>query len=258
MSDPNNPHGPSDPYGAPGSSNPYGNGGSYPPPPPGQGSSPYGSPGQPGYGQPYGQGPGQPPYGAPPGQGGFGTSGGSTPTDGVSIASLVLSVLCCTGLIGIILGIVGLGRTKNGQRKGRWAAVSGIVIGVLSLFVVGGVVLFGFVLANTVVTPGNAEAGQCVDIDEDAGTVVMTKAECADEHDGEIVGVEEITDANQGDVEAGIVEYCGQVLSADDLATIQADSSLELSAVIEDPDDVTVGDTLICYVEGDDLTAPVL
>jgi hypothetical protein len=48
-----------------------------------------------------------------------------------------------------------------------------------------------------------------------------------------------------------MASYCQEVLSAEDLEVITADTSLELNAVIEDPSDVSNGDHLVCYVEGD-------
>ncbi|GAA1865040.1 DnaJ domain-containing protein [Myceligenerans crystallogenes] len=52
-------------------------------------------------------------------------------TDQISIAAFVLA-LACSGVLGIPFGIAGLIRTRNGRRKGRWAAVWAIVIGVVT------------------------------------------------------------------------------------------------------------------------------
>ncbi|TYL52092.1 hypothetical protein FXB39_06755 [Nocardioides sp. BGMRC 2183] len=232
MSDPNNPYGPpsgSDPYGQSGGSNPYGQ-----------------------------------PYGAPysPDPSGFGAPAAKPPTDGVSIASFVLSLLCCTGLIGMILGFVGLSRTKDGKRGGRWMSVAGIVIGAVTLVGAIGVGAIVFFVADQVVTPGNAEVGQCVDIDEEDGEVAMIKKDCTEDHDGEIVGTEDVTDDNRDAIADQLTGYCTQVVSAEDQTTIQefsdANGDLEYNAMIQDPDDVQSGDRLVCYVEGDDLSEPIL
>ncbi|WP_141012764.1 DUF4190 domain-containing protein [Nocardioides sambongensis] len=241
MSDPNNPYGPpngSDPYGQSSGGNPYD--------PPGGSPNPYG----------------QPQYGTPYGAGGYGAPGTEAKTDGVSIASFVLSLLCCTGLIGMILGFVGLSRTKDGKRKGRWMAVAGIVIGAVTLVGALAVGAITFFIADQVVTPGNAEVGQCVDIEDVDGDVAMVKKDCTDEHDGEIVGVADITADNRDDVADRLSEYCSEVVSAEDRATIDefssANGTLQYRAVTQDPDDVEAGDRLVCYVEGDDLTEPIL
>lgn len=64
----------------------------------------------------------------------------SVPLDGVSVASLLASVLMC-GPLGFILGIIGLARTADDKRRGRWAAVAGIAISSLTMLVVIGYVM---------------------------------------------------------------------------------------------------------------------
>lgn len=233
----------SDPYGSNSGSNPYG-------------QSPYGQ--QPPAPSPYGGGGGY--GGGPQGFGGSGNGFGGQPpkTDGVSIASFVLSLLCCTGLIGLILGFVGLSRTKNGQRKGRGFAIAGIVLGVLSLFVVAGGIIFLVYFANTLVTPDNAKVGQCIDTERDGSTVLLTKAECTEEHDAEVVAVVEVTDENRDDIANGMAVYCITAIAEEDQEAVTPYLS-DLDAVIEDPDDVSVGDTLVCYVEpSGKLSDPIL
>jgi hypothetical protein len=207
-----------------GNDNPYGG-----PPPPGQ--NPYGA-------QPY---PGGDPYGGQPAE---------AKTDGISIAAFVTGLLCCAP-VGVVLGIIGIRRTKDGQRKGRWAAIVGLVLGALGILAWIGVVAGGVWIFNNAVTPDNAEVGQCINIETDDNEVTMLKKECSEEHDGEIVAVEEVDSENKEAIEVGMASYCQEVLSAEDLEVINADTSLELNAVIEDPSDVSNGDHLVCYVEGD-------
>ncbi len=211
-------------------------------------SNPYGN-------DPYGQQPPNP-YGAAPG------SGFNEPakTDGVSIASLVLSLICCAP-VGLILGFVGLKRTKGGQRKGRGLAVTGIVLGLLGLLVwvgLGIAAVAGVAWFESIVEPGDAEVGQCVNIDDEGDTVFMREAECNEEHDAEIVGVAEVTDENLEQVESQMAGYCAEVISQEDLAKL-ADYLQDVKAVTQDPNDVEVGDDLVCYVQpGDKLDAPIL
>jgi hypothetical protein len=235
----------SDPYGQNPPQNPYGQ--NQPP-------NPYGQPAPPP--APYASGAGGG-YGAP---GSF--PGGSDPmppkTDGVSVAALVTSLLCCLAPIGVILGIVGLSRTKGGQRKGRGLAVAGIVIGLLMSIgsAVAGAALFLF--ADSLVTPAKAEVGQCVDIDDSDGTILMRKKECTESHDAEIVGVAKVTSANLSEVKDSMAGYCAKAIDSDDLAKL-TEYIQDINAVIEDPDKVSVGDHLVCYVEPDDeLTKPIL
>jgi curved DNA-binding protein CbpA len=64
----------------------------------------------------------------------------AVPLDGVSVASLIASVLMC-GPLGFVLGIIGLARTADDKRRGRWAAVAGIAISSLTMLVVIGYVM---------------------------------------------------------------------------------------------------------------------
>lgn len=238
MSDPYGQNPPQNPYGQNQPQNPYGQA-PVPPPP-----APYAS----------GSGGG---YGAP---GAF--PGGSDPmppkTDGISIAALVTSLLCCLAPLGVILGFVGLSRTKGGQRKGRGLAIAGIVIGLLMSIGSAAAGAALFVFADSVVTPDDAEVGQCVDIDEEDGTVLMREQKCTEEHDAEIVGIAKVTSDNLDEIKDGMAAYCATAIDPDDLVKL-APYAGDLNAVIEDPEDVSVGDHLVCYVEPDDeLTKPIL
>jgi hypothetical protein len=216
-------------------------------------SNPYGN-------NPYGQQPPSNPYGPPGGGSGFNQP---AKTDGVSIASLVTSLVCCAP-VGLVLGFVGLKRTKGGQRKGRGLAITGIVLGLLGILVWVGLAIAavaGVAWFDSLVTLDEAEAGQCVDIDADGDTVLMYEAECDEEHDAEIVGVAEVTDENLQQIESEMAGYCvTTVISEADLAKIGEVAGVEdIKAVTEDPNDVEVGDSLICYVEpGEKLDAPIL
>lgn len=123
---------------------------------------------QPGYPQPGGGQPGSPypqPGGGYPGGGypGGGYPGGGYPqapyspnqyqagsrTDGVSIAALVTGILG-TGVIALVLGIVGLRRTKKNGTQGRGFAIAGVVLGGLGLlsWIVAGVLIGTAVVAH--------------------------------------------------------------------------------------------------------------
>jgi len=226
-------------------------------------SNPYGN-------DPYGQQPPNP-YGAgggssfnAPGAGGF----EQPKTDGVSIASFVLSLLCC-GPIGLILGIVGVTRTKNGQRKGRWAAIAGIVIGIVGMLAAGGIVAVIVFVVNSQITPDNAEAGQCMDVREDGDTIYLTKKDCAEDHDGEIVYVAEFGDIEANDPslmpddindlsDAGISQaVCSSLMDPADVRKIPTDLTWGLA--LEDTDNPADSDPFICYVESSDkLDKPIL
>lgn len=214
------------------------------------GSNPYGQP------NPYGGGgAGGGNYGPPQG-GGFGQV--PPKTDGVSIAALLLSFLCFLAPIGVILGFVGLGRTKGGRRKGRGLAIAAIVVGILMSLISAAVALVVFVFADSLVTPESAEVGQCVDVSEKDGSVFLREKDCSEEHDGEIVGVTEITSDNLDDVEDSMAGYCATAIDPDDLAKL-TDYVDDIEAITEDPKNVEVGDHLVCYVNSEDkLSEPIL
>ncbi|WP_211116365.1 DUF4190 domain-containing protein [Glycomyces buryatensis] len=121
-----------DPYG--------GQSGSQPPPPP----QPSGySPQPPGYGQqaPTPYGPPQLPPAMPPAYGGYPMS---MPQNGLGTAGMVLGiigiVLFWCGWIGIVLAIlavifggVGIARANKGEATNKGMAVSGVVLGVITL-----------------------------------------------------------------------------------------------------------------------------
>jgi len=213
-------------------------------------SNPYGN-------DPYGQQP-QNPYGPPGGDSGFNQP---AKTDGVSIASLVLSLICCAP-VGLILGFVGIKRTKGGQRKGRGLAITGVVLGLIGLLAwvgIGIAAIAGVAWFDSLVTLDEAKAGQCIDVDDDdSDAVLLYEAECTDEHDGEIVAVAKVDDDNREEISSAMADYCATLISPEDLATLAGVEGLEYNAVIEDPDDVSNGDTLVCYVTGDDLDEQIL
>lgn len=221
-------------------------------------SNPYGN-------DPYGQQPPNP-YGGGSGGSSFnapGAGGFEQPkTDGVSIASLVLGLLCCAP-VGLILGFVGISRTKGGKRKGRGLAIAGVVLGLLGLLAwigVGIAAVAGVAWFDSLVTPDEAEVGQCINVDDDDNdAVLLYEKECNEEHDGEIVAVAEVDDENRESISSGMVDACTTLISPEDLTTLLAVEGLEFNAVIEDPADVENGDHLVCYVTtGDKLDEALL
>ena len=250
---PNNP----DPYGGAPQSNPYG---SAPPPspytpPPTPPTNPYGAPqfnpsSVPGYG-------GGPQYGGAPGY-----PGAPAKTDGMSIGALVASILgfctCIGFVVGIVLGIIGLRRTKDGRAGGRGLAISAIVIGAigLALYIVGGIII-AVVGINQIVTPSNAKPGQCVNLSKSGDTVTMTKKSCTDSHDAEIIATAKLNSTNLD--AARRPGFCGSLLSPADRVALSSQSGLTVNLVTENPDNMKVGDHVVCYAEGSSkLTSDVL
>lgn len=231
-------------------------------------SNPYGG-GQPGdqYGQnPYG---GQPanPYGAP-----YGGQQGAAPakTDGVSVAALILSLLCCTSLIGLILGFVGLGRTSGGQRKGRGLAIAAVVLG--GLGTLGGIGV-GIALATTDLsdvfdyrTINDLEDGQCINADgltDESSTEVgsILVVDCGEAHDGEVVGTTELSEEQADEFEFNnqqqIREYCDAMLPGEVAADVNKPDPTYFLYLLTDSATPASGDKAVCVVtraDGDQLT----
>lgn len=143
------------------------------------------------HGQPGGYGP-PGSYGPP---GGYGQPA-QAPNDGVSIAGFVLSLLCCTSIIGLILGFVGLSRTKNGQRRGRGLAIAAVIIGIIGTLLFAAGVVGAVWVGKNMALPETTKAGQCVNIlFEDAGDTFLRKVDDCSSADGKVVFVGEYREA---------------------------------------------------------------
>jgi len=221
------------------------------PPPYGAQQPPYGQ--QPPYAeqQPHGQQApyGQQPYGAAP----YGAwQGGNDPgrgTSGVSIASFVLALTCCLGIPAIICGIIGIRKTGPNGQKGRWMAVTGIVLGAVGTLVTAGVIISVVWVSQNFITPGNAEVGMCVDTDEDGDSISMLKTGCSGDHDAEIFAVHELTSAEaeefDPDTSGGL---CASRLDDQSLFTSGA---YEPYTVYEN-DEAEEGDVIVCLIQRTD------
>jgi hypothetical protein len=243
-------------------------GGQTPPPsePPPYGQPPYGQ--QPYGQQPYGQQPyGQPPYGAqqPPygqqpayGQQPYGAApygawqGGNDPgrgTSGVSIASFVLALTCCLGIPAIICGIIGIRKTGPNGQKGRWMAVTGIVLGAIGTLITAGVIISVVWVSQNFITPDNAEVGMCVDTDEDGDSISMLKAGCSDDHDAEIFAVHKLTrtEAEEFDPDTSGGLCAGRL----DDQSLFTSGDYEPYTVYEN-DDAEAGDVIVCLIQRTD------
>jgi hypothetical protein len=83
----------------------------------------------------------QPPI-APPPPGGFAPQpmmppGAPRKSNGAAIGSLICGILGCipfiTGILAVVLGIVGIKKTKDPQVGGKGLAIAGIILGLLSI-----------------------------------------------------------------------------------------------------------------------------
>ncbi|WP_258724888.1 DUF4190 domain-containing protein [Cellulomonas sp. NS3] len=101
-------------------------------------------------------------YGQP---GGYGQPAPATRgTDGMSIAALVTGILGL-GFVPVILGILGLKRTKANGTSGRGLSIAGIVLGILS-FIAWIVIAISLVVASNAIVDSVNEAGGLEELTE--------------------------------------------------------------------------------------------
>ncbi len=109
--------------------------------------------GQPSFGQPAQSFPEPGQYAQYPSQQQYAYIPVAAPTDGFSVAALVLGLLGFN-VVAIIFGIIGLNRTSTGRYTGRGMAIAGIVLGSLSLVVIVVLLIFMFAVMGAAVGSG--------------------------------------------------------------------------------------------------------
>lgn len=155
--------------------------------------------------QPYGQYPPYGPYGQPGPYTGYPQPPQRPTYNGLSIASLVLGIVCCIPPLGLVLGLVALAQIRRRGQNGKGMAVAGIVLSSLSTLlllvsiVTGGAgeawrdFKEGMAEASDASSPFDLKKGECFDIpgsevpDETETSSVPTK-DCATPHDAEVTG----------------------------------------------------------------------
>lgn len=211
--------------------------------------------------QPTGGVPPHNPYGG--GYGSFEPGAPAARTDGVSIAAFVCALTCCAGPIGVGLGIAGIVRTKDGRRRGRWAAVTGLVLGSIgTLALIGGSVALVLAISNTVLEE-DAEVGQCVNTGFlGTDTDDLWDASCSEPHDAEIVAVNVATDELESRYVAGesVRDICADLVD-DEYRPLLSDSDYRVDFATDAfSEDIESGNWLVCYVEradGEQLDGPL-
>ncbi|GHJ57874.1 hypothetical protein NOK12_03930 [Nocardioides sp. OK12] len=241
---------------------------------PGQpGPSPYGEPpAQPPYAQGYPPPPTHQPYGQPfPGGGDPRQEG--PPSKALAITSLVLSFLICVpfvaAIVSIVLGVIVLGRSKDGRAHGRGMAIAGIVISSLVMLAtvvgIGLAVVFGL---NTFKDVNDLAVGDCISAEnlvgadvEEEGFGFITIEDCTDEHDAEVVGTLTLN-AEQAAAYADspVAEIC-QSLVLDDPDLVElVGPGIDLLTITDSAEPVA-GDTVACVLynaDGSPLDEPLL
>lgn len=110
--------------------------------------------------------------------------------DARSVAALVLLGTLALAPVSVVLGALGLRRTRHGVRRGRWCAVLGVVGGlVLTVALAAGTLLRPWVQDPVVDPLRQVHTGDCLDVERaDAGVrVELDERPCDGEHDAEVV-----------------------------------------------------------------------
>ncbi|KAA1418682.1 hypothetical protein F0U44_09300 [Nocardioides humilatus] len=106
--------------------------------------------------------------------------------DRASLVGFALSLTGIASIVGVVLGVLGLRRTADGTKDGRWAAILAVVIGLVAtlgiVVAVAGMVWF----RDNVRTTARVEAGTCVDVDDSDGVLFFPRS-CTSPHHGEVV-----------------------------------------------------------------------
>jgi hypothetical protein len=129
-----------------------------------------------------------PPFAPPPSLYGQGY-GGSTEWKALDLTSVTGFALSLTGIaspVGVVLGAIGLRRTSDGTRAGRWAAILAIVVGIVASLGMAAAVAGTFWFRDNIKTVDRVETGACVDLDDEDG-VLFYPRDCTVGHEAEVV-----------------------------------------------------------------------
>lgn len=170
------------------------------------------------------------------------------------MTGFVLSLTCCLSLVGAIFGLVGLGRTKPGRHRGRWAAVSAVVVGFVFTLATAGLITIGVLVDEPV---EQLEVGDCFDangLDERGDTDDVTgivETSCQDEHDAEVLVRETLSDEQAGDLDSDAEAVCNELLEEEgyDPAAVRRAGIVVPLTGTSSPD---AGDVLVCALAADD------
>lgn len=242
---------------------------------------------QPSYPPSYGRQPPQPPQQPPAYEQGYPPAGGHPygqafpgagdprqevpPSKAMAITSLVLSLLFCVpflaAIVSIVLGVVVLGRSRDGRDHGRGMAIAGIVISTLVLLATVALLVVAVVLGiSSLKDVNDLQRGDCISADtltdgDAEGFGQITVGSCTDEHDAEVVAVKTL-DAEEAEryASASTTEIC-QSLVLDDPELLELVApGIELLTITNSAEPAA-GDKVACILfnaDGSPLDEPLL
>lgn len=239
-----------------------------PPPPPSDAPPSWGArpsyPSPPTYAPPPPTGGGYPPPGyPPPGYGPPGAPGAKKKTDGLAIAGLVLGIVSIFffvafgifAIVGLILSILALRRTKREGVGGRGLAIGGLITSIFGLLFSIGFIVAVFWAADNIdyVSWDDVSVGDCVDEDTDFQVLV---APCFVPHEAEVYAVitSGLPDAapTDEDLDALFDQFCRERFRS--YVGISYDDSIYSSSIITtQADDWKSGNrAVVCVIQNED------
>ena len=183
--------------------------------------------------------------------------GPAEPSKGMAIAALILSFICCLDVVGIILAIVVLMKSRDGRNHGKGLAIAALIIGVITLVitVVGGVAGYNYV--KDLKDVESLKAGDCFTAkgltdESESGVEQIRAVGCSDEHDGEVLSTAKLT-ADEADSygETSPVAICTPSVTEAGSVDLLADPELVLIALTQDSSPSS-GDKLVCVIANTD------
>ncbi|MEV6549696.1 DUF4190 domain-containing protein [Streptomyces sp. NPDC051597] len=124
-------------------------------------------------------------------------------TSGLAVASLVTGIICCVPPLGLVLGVLALGRIRKKGQRGKGMAITGVVLSSIStllavvLVATGALSAFwdgvreGIDDARSTRSTMDLRKGDCFNVpggELEAEVVDVAVVSCAEPHDGEVSG----------------------------------------------------------------------
>lgn len=186
---------------------------------------------------------------------------------GTAIASFVCGLTCCLGIPAVILGVIGIIKTSGGKAKGMWMAITGLILGLLGTLLLA-VIALGLSQVEGWDDASAMKPGECFNsesaVSDDAKSIgLVDQVTCAAPHDAEIVSHWIVKSQEEADLieKADPWKSCLQHAEAAVVSAIEtnSDPSLAITFLVWDPEKITPGDDITCFVyrDGGRLSAPL-
>jgi hypothetical protein len=160
----------------------------------------------------------------------------------------VLSILG-VGLLGLIFGIIALGKTKAGGQRGRGIAIAGIVISVLGSLIWVAIIVAAIMSPTHSTSALSAKVGDCwADVPSGIHVSRVNTTSCDRPHSAEVVGVLTMPDGSfpADSVFRDYKQKCSDALASYS-STAMDDSNVSLSVMPPSEESWKTGDRdMVC------------